>query len=527
MEKSGNSCNPKNAQSGEGIGRVGFEQDGFFDALESISRWGMRYLESLPARDVSSGVEPGEIVSMLPQDPPMEGMQAGASGSWDSIVSDLESIVEPGLLHWQSPRFFGYFPCGSSMPGVMGDLVMSMLNVNGMLWSTSPSATEIEMRMMDWCARMFGLPDVFCFEGVGTKSSSRRTGGGCIQGTASEAALSALVAARKRKVEQGKNRSSMTLYTSTQAHSSIVKAAMVAGLADGPEDFSRVRLIETNADLSMNADALLAAIRADLEAGLTPCLISTTQGTTSTGAFDPLVRIGELLEELDELDRPWLHVDAAWAGAAAVCEENRSVLDGVERADSVCINPHKWLLTNFDCDLFWVRDRKALTDSMSITPAYLRNDESDAGAVVDYRDWHVPLGRKPRAIKLWFVIRYFGIEGLQAHIRRHIELAQVVEEFVESEQRLELAVERSLALVCFRVVGEDSLTKRLIERMNIRRRVMISHTIVPVADESGEVADRWVARIAVGASGVERKDIDELISEIRLSLDDVLGSTVQ
>ena len=375
--------------------------------------------------------------------------------------------------------------------------------------------------MMDWCATMFGLPDAFRFD----RSDSK--GGGCIQGTASEAALAALVAARKRQVERGRDRSTMTIYTSTQAHSSILKAAMVAGLADSPEDRSRVRLIPVDDQLAMDNDALRDAIARDISDGLTPCLVSTTQGTTSTGAFDPLVKIGDDLAKLAVEDRPWLHVDAAWAGAAAVCEENQCILDGVERADSLCINPHKWMLTNFDCDLFWVRDRKALTDSMSITPAYLRNAESDAGDVIDYRDWHVPLGRRMRAIKLWFVIRHFGINGLQEHIRHHIGLAKVFQRYVEDEPRLTMATQRSLGLVCFRVVGQSELTKSLIERVNARRRVMISHTVVPIADESCEIEDRWVARVAVGSTGARRQDINELIKEIGHVLDAGLDGVVK
>ncbi len=501
------------------MGMKGYGEGEFFGALDSVSQWAVRYMDSLQDRDVSKQVAPGEIMAMLQNEPPDAGM---GTNEWDAIVRDVETIVEPGLVHWQSPRFFAYFPCSSSVPGILGDFVASVLNVNGMLWSTSPSATEIEMRMMDWCATMFGLPDGFRFDKEGS------IGGGCIQGTASEAVLAALVAARKRKVGLGalggRDRSTMTVYTSTQAHSSIVKAAMVAGMADGPEDFSRVRLIPVDRELRMDARALQRAIAEDLGAGLTPCLVSTTQGTTSTGAFDPLVQIGEDLAQLDESDRPWLHVDAAWAGAASVCEEHRFVLDGVERADSLCINPHKWLLTNFDCDLFWVRDRLALTDSMSITPAYLRDKESESGAVVDYRDWHVPLGRRMRALKLWFVIRYFGVDGLKAHIRHHIELAKVFEAFVVGEPRIRLAVERSLGLVCFCVVGDDALTRALIERVNARRRVMISHTVVAVGDggDGEEGVERWVARVAVGSSGVLRKDIDELVSEIGAVLDEVV-----
>jgi aromatic-L-amino-acid decarboxylase len=486
----------------------GYSEDQFSAALGQIEQWGRSYVGSIGDREVGSGFEPGAVLKQLAEEPPTvgEGMAL-----WDCVGEELQRVVEPGLMHWQSPGFFGYFPCGSSLPGVMGELASAVLNVNGMLWSTSPGATELEMRMMDWCAELFGLPSAFRFDGGGA------LGGGCIQGTASEGVLAALCAARTRQVKRGRDRASMCIYTSTQAHSSVVKAAMVAGLADGPVDRSRVRLIETDDQLQMDAGVLMSAIRADLEAGLTPCFVSTTQGTTSTGAFDPLSDIGQLIGQMNECDRPWLHVDAAWAGVAAVCEEHRDVLDGAEFADSICINPHKWLLTSFDCDLFWVRNRDALTDSLSITPEYLRNAQSDAGRVVDYRDWHVPLGRRMRALKLWWVIRYFGRDGLAAHIRHHVSLTQRFDRWAADEPRVRVVFERSLALVCFVAEGEDETTKRLIDWVNARGRVMISHTRVPLDGQ-----DRWVARVAVGSSWVEGRHIDMLIDEVRLGLAEVV-----
>lgn len=493
--------------SGE-YGSGGYSPQQFAHALDSLESWAKGYLESLPTREAGSQRGPGETLELLDEAPPETGL---GMGLWDQVNRDLKEIIEPGLVHWQSPGFFAYFPCSGSLPGVMGELAGAVLNVNGMLWSTSPSATELEMRVMDWCAQLFGLPDVFRFDSQGSQ------GGGCIQSTASEGVLAALCAARKRKVDGGRDRGSMCIYTSTQAHSSIVKAAMVAGLADGPDDHSRVRLIETDDQLRMNTRMLHEAIENDLEAGLTPCLVSTTQGTTSTGANDPLDEIGALIASMPQSKRPWLHVDSAWAGVAAVCPEHRGMLEGVERADSLCINPHKWLLTNFDCDLFWVRDRRALTDSMSITPAYLRNAQSEAGQVVDYRDWHVPLGRRMRALKLWWVIRYFGIDGLQQHIRHHVQLAWEFEQYVEYEPRLQLVFERALSLVCFMVEGQDDATKRLIDGVNARRRVMISHTRVRVGDQQ-----RWVARIAVGASGVTQAHIRLLIEEINAVLLEVV-----
>lgn len=496
------------ADNAGGPVRGGYSPEQFSQALDRVEQWARSYIESLETRPAGPVRGPGEMLGMLAEHPPEHGE---GMGLWDGVGDEMRQTIEPGLMHWQSPGFFAYFPCSSSLPGVMGELASAVLNVNGMLWSTSPSATELEMRVLDWCAELFGLPDAFRFSPEGS------TGGGCIQGTASEGALAALCAARKRKVDSGRDRSSMCVYASTQAHSSIIKAAMVAGLADGPEDRSRVRLIEADGGLAMSMHALREAIERDLDAGLTPCMVSTTQGTTSTGAFDPLPEIGEMLSMMPASKRPWLHVDAAWAGVAAVCRQFRGVLAGVDHADSLCINPHKWLMTNFDCDLFWVRDRDALTSSMSITPDYLRNAQSDAGRVVDFRDWHVPLGRRMRALKLWWVLRYFGADGLRAHIEHHVRLAERFESFVREDRRLHLVLERSLSLVCFTVAGEDERTKRLIDGVNSRGRFLITQTRVPI-----EGTSRWVARVAIGSSGVEGKHIEMLIEEICSVLSEVV-----
>ena len=362
--------------------------------------------------------------------------------------------------------------------------------------------------MMDWCAQLFGLDDGFRFD-------RSEKGGGCIQGTASEAVVAAMVASRRRCTQRGIDRSKLTVYTSSQAHSSVIKAAMVCGFADDAEDRSRVRVIDVDSDLRMDIGALERAMIEDLDAGLVPMMVIATVGTTSTGAVDPVLRVTDVISRLGENDA-WLHVDAAWAGAAAVCEEFRGMMEGVDRADSVCINPHKWLLTNFDCDLFWVRDRDVLVDSMSITPAYLRDKASDAGEVVDYRDWHVALGRRMRALKLWLVIRCFGIEGLQAHIRRHVDLAKRVEHWVDSSNRVEMVCERMLGLVCFAVIGEDSRTAQLVEEVNRRGKVMITHSRVPIGEEC---AMRSIARVSVGTPAVGEGDIEVLIEEIEAVLD--------
>lgn len=488
--------------------------EGLEHGVEEVVRWARGYIESLEHRDVNPEMKWGEVLGSLEESPPMDGQGLAAIGG---MIEEADREFVSRLVHWQSPRFFAYFPCSGSVPAVIGELMSAVLNVNGMLWSTSPACTELEVRVMDWCAQMFGLDDAFRFD----RSTN---GGGCIQGTASEAAVAAMVAARRQCTRRGVDRSLVTVYTSDQAHSSVVKAAMICGLADHAEDTSRVRVLETDENLRIDPEVLRAAMQRDIDDGLVPMMVVATAGSTSTGAVDPIGAIAGVLESFGE-SKPWLHVDAAWAGAACVCPEFQGVIDGHEFADSICINPHKWLLTNFDCDLFWVRDRDVLTESMSITPAYLRDKASDDGAV-DYRDWHVALGRRMRSLKLWFVIRCFGIEGLREHIRGHVELAAMFEDWVQADSRVELSCERMLGLVCFHVRGETGITKELVEWVNSRGRVMITHSLIPGFDGRRKLEQkRSIARVSVGTPGVSVADIEILIEEIGLGLDHLLAGT--
>jgi len=484
------------------------------DLVAQVADWGAAYLASLPDRPVRPDAAPGDTLARLPLHPPEH---AGGTPGFAQVLADLDRDIVPGLVHWQHPGFFAYFSCNASAPAIAAELASATLNANAMLWATSPAATELEMRMLDWCAELFALPNAFRFD-------AGHGGGGVIQATASEAALAALLAARSRAVRAGTSRDRVTVYTSTQAHSSVIKAAMVAGLADHPEDTSRVRTIGTEAPLRMDPAQLEAAVRRDLAEGLVPALVVATLGTTSTGAFDPLPAIAEVFARVGV--RPWLHVDAAWAGAALVCPEHRAFAAGLDHADSICINPHKWLLTNFDCDLFWVRDARALTASMAITPAYLRDANSEAGAVVDYRDWHVPLGRRLRALKLWFVIRHYGAEGLRAHIRRHIALAERIESALRADPRFDLPFPRSLALVCFRLRHPDPgvadrRTSDLAARVNANRRVLITPTMVPL--EPGG-PPRPVVRVSVGTATTDDRAVDILLAELAAAADAVVQS---
>lgn len=484
------------------------------DVVQLILDYQTRHCREAP---VLSRVEPGDVLRALPEHPPEE-----AEG-WSRVLEDVREIVLPGLTNWQSPNFFGYFPANSSEPAILGDLLCAGLAVQGMLWQTAPACTELETRVMDWLAEIIGLPERFTSragatgaeEGIGVSASPAHGsggsggggGGGVIQGTASEAVVVAMVAARHRAITlagvhlgpHDRARLDLVAYCSDQAHSSVVKAAMVTGVGA-----NNVRTIVTDESLAMNPRALAAAMAEDRAAHRIPFFITATLGTTATGAFDPLASIGRIARESTE--QPWLHVDAAWAGAALVCPEHRWFLDGVELADSFNFNPHKWLLTNFDCSALWTADRRALVEALSITPAYLRNKASDAGAVIDYRDWQVPLGRRFRALKLWFVIRHYGVRGLRAHIREHVRLTEVFEGLVREDERFEVPLARSLGLVVFRLRDDEdgSRTRALVERVNASGDLFLITTTVPIGPGR---SDRVVARLAIGSPRTTEADV--------------------
>jgi aromatic-L-amino-acid decarboxylase len=422
-------------------------------------------------------VSPGEIASMMPGAAPESGE------AWEAIEADIDRVVMPGVTHWQSPSFFGYFPCGSCYEAVLGELLSAGLGVQGMVWQSSPSCTEMETVVMDWLGRLIGLPEAFL--------SAGGVGGGVIQGTASEAVLVALVAARERAVRAGAS-GPFVVYASDQAHSSVAKAATIAGL--GPAGLRRVPV---DGRWRMDPSALERMIAEDRAAGRTPIMVCATLGTTGVGAVDPLGPIGEVCER----EGVWLHVDAAWAGAALVCDEHRWMIEGVERADSFNFNPHKWLLVNFDCSALWVRDRRWLTDALSIDPEYLRNKASEAGVVIDFRDWQIPLGRRFRALKLWFVLRGYGAQGLRAYIREHVRLAELFEDWVRGDERFQL-ISRSLSLVCLTLRAGDDAARAMMERVNDGGEVFLSHTTAPVGG-----AERYVIRMAIGAPATREAEV--------------------
>ncbi len=449
--------------------------------------WIADYYERLESYPVLSTVRPGDIRASLPDAPPEHGEP------FEAVLRDLDAVLMPGITHWQHPSFFAYFPANSSGPAVLADLLASGLGVQGMLWATSPAATELETHVLDWLAELLGLPARF---------RSAGPGGGVIQHSASDAVLVALVAALHRASAGRTERAGVaagrfTVYTSGQTHSSVEKACRVAGLGADV-----LRLIDVDADLRARPDHLRELLAADHAAGYHPALVVASVGTTGVGAIDP---VGALAEAAHEYGA-WLHVDAAWAGVAAVCPELRGINNGVQDADSYCTNPHKWLLTNFDCDALWVADRSSVLGALSILPEFLRNSATESGAVIDYRDWHVPLGRRMRALKLWAVIRWYGAEGLRAHIREHVALAEQFATWVRDDPRFELAAPRSLALVTFRSRAGDDATRAIMERVNGSGQLYLTHTLV----------DRRVAlRLAIGSPQTRERHVRAAWAAIR------------
>ncbi|TAM86560.1 MAG: aminotransferase class V-fold PLP-dependent enzyme [Jatrophihabitans sp.] len=442
--------------------------------------WIADYYERVESLPVLSRSRPGDTRMALPAHPPE------TAEPFEDLMRDLDRVIVPGLTHWQHPSFFGFFPANASGPAILGDLLASGLGVQGMLWTTSPAATELETHVLDWFCELLDLPGRFASSGPG---------GGVIQHSASDAALVAVLAALHRvsggaTEHAGVAAGRYAVYTSGQTHSSVEKACRVAGL--GSDALRKIEVDpSTQAARPQHLAALLAADRA---AGITPALVVASVGATGTGAVDPVADLARLAHE----HGAWLHVDAAWAGVAAVAPELRWLNDGLELADSYCTNPHKWLLTNFDCDVFYVADRAPLIGALSILPEYLRNAASDAGAVIDYRDWHVPLGRRFRALKLWAVIRWYGAEGLREHIRRSVALTQRFAGWVASDDRFEIVAPHPLALVTFRLRAGDDATRALMDAVNATGRMYLTHTTVDGAP---------ALRMSIGATLTEERHV--------------------
>ncbi len=445
--------------------------------------WIADYLEHDDQYPVLSRVKPGAVKAQLPGTPP------AMPEVFDDIFADFNAIIMPGITHWNQPGFMGYFGITGSMPGILGELLTAGLNVNGMLWRTSPSATELEEVVLDWLRQMVGLPDTF--EGV-------------IMDTASISSMIAVAAAREalnlRIREEGMAGRSdlprLTMYTSEQSHSSIEKAGLVLGIGQ-----ANVRKIEVDADFRQRPDRLAAAIEADRRSGYVPFFACATVGTTSTTSIDPVPAIADICER----EKVWLHVDGAYGGNAAIVPEMRWVLRGVERADSFVMNPHKWLFTPIDFSAFYTRHVETLKRAFSILPEYLRTSEGDANAVKNYMDYGVQLGRRFRALKFWFMVRTYGVEGLIARIREHIALAKQFESWVRAAPDWEVVAPVPFSTVNFRACPRsvpeahwNTLNENILNAINASGEVFLSHT---------KLNERFVIHLAIGNIRTEEKHI--------------------
>ena len=430
--------------------------------------WLADYYEHVEEYPVLSQVEPGDIRSKLPEKAPNTGR------AHDEILNDM-NILMPGITHWQSPNFHAFFPCATSGPAILGDLISTGLGVNGMSWATSPACTELETHILDWLVDMMDLPVKF-------KSNSK--GGGVIQDTASSAILVALICSREkasngRTNENGSN-GEFIAYTSSQAHSSIEKAVKIAGIGK-----NNMRMVDVDQNFSMDSSHLRQLIEKDISNGLKPIFVCATVGTTSSTAIDPVNEIGKICKEFGI----WLHVDAAMAGPAALCKEYRFINDGLNYADSYNFNPHKWMLTSFDCSIFYVADRSQLINTMSILPEYLKNKTSTSESVFDLRDWGIPLGRRFRALKLWHVINYYGVSGLQEFIRTHMENTKILRSWIEMEKDFEIVTPTPLTLICFRHTKGNNFTEKLLNTINESGKAYMTHT---------KLNDQYIIRFSVG-----------------------------
>lgn len=444
------------------------------------------YYVDIEEHPVLSQVEPGYLRTRVPESAPYR------PEPYRSILADVKKDIMPGMTHWLSPNFFAFFPATVSTSAFVGEMLCTCFNAVGFNWLASPAATELEMVVMDWLAKMLKLPPTFMFSG---------SGGGVMQSTTSESILCTLVAARDRALEVVgiENIAKLVVYGSDQTHSTYIKACRLAGITP-----RNIRSLPTTASsgFALSPALLREVIKADLAAGLIPLYVCATLGTTSTAAVDPVEALAEVSNEYGA----WIHVDAAYGGSACICPEFRHYLNGVERVDSLSLSPHKWLLSYLDCCCLWVKKPGILVKALGTNPVYLRNKASESGSTVDYKDWQVGTGRRFKSLRMWLVLRSYGVANLQSHIRSDVRLAKLFEGLVKSDPRFEIVVPRRFALVCFRLnpfswIDADTielLNRKLLDAVNSTGRVYMTHTVV------GGV---FMLRFAVGATLTEERHV--------------------
>jgi aromatic-L-amino-acid decarboxylase len=463
--------------------------ENFKKVSQPVIGWIGKYMHEISGYPVKSPVRPGEIYRKIQDHAPENPEQI------TDILNDLDEIIMPGITHWQHPNFHAYFPANSSVESVLAEFITAALGTQCMIWETSPAAAELEQRMMEWLREAMGIPS--SFEGV-------------IQDSASSATLAALITAREvksgfRSNEEG-TPANLRVYCSTEAHSSVEKAVCICGIG-------RNNLVKIPVDEKMRLvpDILEKQITRDLEEGMLPCAVVAALGTTGTMAVDPLREIGDICVKYGL----WLHVDAAYAGSALLLEEYRWMTDGIGNVDSFVFNPHKWMFTNFDCSVYFIKDPDLLIRTFGILPEYLKT--ATRGQVNDYRDWGVQLGRRFRALKLWFVLRGFGLNGIRERMREHIRLTAYFAEEIRKIKGIELMFEPFLNFVCFRyreAASADSgkvneASRQLLERINRGGKLFLTHT---------KIGDNLVIRMVIGQTYVERKHVDLALREIKKAI---------
>ena len=475
------------------------DPDAYRDAAHRVADWTADYLRDVERFPVLSPAQPGSVRRGLPPTPPTAGE------SVESMLADIEELILPATTHWQSPGFMAYFASTGSGPGILGETLAAAMNVNAMLWRTAPAATELEQVTLDWLRQMVGLPEPLF---------------GVINDTASSSTLYALAAAREAQTDLRIRELGMAgradlprlrFYASSEAHSSVEKAGIVLGIGrDG------LRRIPVDERFRLDPVALRQAILEDIAAGIRPFAVVATTGTTSTTSVDPVPAIAALCEQ----HGLWLHVDAAYGGAAAVAPELRWVLEGAERADSIVVNPHKWLFTPIDCSVLWTRRPDILRDAFSIVPEYLTTTDGSEQDAPNLMDYGTSLGRRMRALKLWMVIRHFGTEGMAQRIREHCEYASMLARWVDGERDFELLAPAPLSVVCLRAHPPglddpgtlDLLNQRIVERINSGGRFFLSHT---------KLRGEYAIRVAFGNLRQDQSHAHGVIAALRGAIDDV------
>lgn len=443
--------------------------------------WMANYLENIEQYPVKSQVAPNDIYNQIPENAPKQ------KEDFEEIMNDFNTLIMPGITHWQHPNFHAYFPGNSSYPSLLGEMLTSTIGAQCMIWDTSPAAAELEERVMEWLQSMLVLPNNFT---------------GVIQDTASTATLTALLCAREKYSEDNINQhgfggyTNLKIYCSTETHSSIEKGVKIAGF--GKSNLTKIGIDD---QLAMNTDELEMAITQDIANGNKPICVIAALGTTGTTAVDPLSSIASICEKYDI----WLHVDAAYAGTALVLPEFRWMINGIEKADSFVFNPHKWMFTNFDCSVYFVKDKKRLIDTFEILPEYLKTKVDHE--VNNYRDWGIPLGRRFRALKLWIVIRTYGVDGIKKRIGEHISYAKDLAKIISIHPKYEIAVPTQFNMVCFRYIPDNSLdlnsinaiNEQLVANLNDSGQIYLTHT---------KVKSMYVIRLVIGQTYVEKRHVD-------------------